>query len=104
MNAAGTKTALDDASVEQEETQCGFDLFGLEAEASGNLLQREWAMSARVAAGEFQHRRCYRCKKRGWNVGWQRNSESVAIAGRVFDRDESLFVRDLDLQQTSRPE
>ena len=64
-------------------------------------MQREGAVGARVAPGEFQHRRCYRCEKRSWNAWRQWNSEGVTIAGGVFDGDESLLVRNLDLQQPS---
>ena len=86
------------------ERKCGLDLFGIEAEAGGNLLQRERAVGARIASREFQHRSCYRCEKRCWNAGWKRNSEGVAIAGCVFDGDEALLVRDFDLQQPPRSE
>ena len=95
MDAAGTEAAFDDASIEQQ-ARAGLPRSGgaSRRESRGHLVQRERAVGAGVAADEFEHWRGYGLQKRGGNPGRQRDAEGVAIAGCVFDGDQSLLVRD----------
>ena len=70
MDAAGTEAAFYDAAVEQKRVQRYLDLLCVERKSRGYLVQRKRAMSAGVAAGEFEHRRRYRFEK-GSRESWR---------------------------------
>ena len=67
-----------------------------------SLAQRERSVGSRVAAHQFEHGMGHGLKQRSRQSGRQRNSESIAVACRVFGGDQAFLAGDAQLQKTPR--
>src|ERR1700691_3250836 len=102
MGAAGAESAFENAAVADERAERGFDGLRVEGEARGGFRSGEGAVGPGVAADDLENSCCDgRCERFG-QIGRENYVESVAIAGRVFDRDQPLLVRDPDLEDATR--
>lgn len=96
-----TESAFEDAAVEDEGTQSGFNGLRIETEAGSRFASGEGAVGAGVAADELENGRVDGLEKRPGEAWRERNFEGVAIAGRVLDGDVALPASDFDGQDAA---
>ncbi len=102
MQAAGPEAAFEHAAFVRKLAQRVFDGLGIERKAVGGFAQRERAMGARVAANQFEHRMRDRLQQRRGQARRQRNAQRIAIAGRIFGRDQAPLAGDAQFEQAAR--
>ena len=91
---AGGDVALGDAARGAERAERDAGRGHAEAEARGEILDRERAVGARVARAEIAERVGDRGEQRGRHAARELHPQRVAEAGRVLDRDEARLAGD----------
>ena len=102
MEAAGAKTAFENATLHRELVQGTFHYSGIEGETISHLAKREWTVRASVTANKFQHRLRHRIHERGGQPGRKRNSKRIAIARGILHRNQTSLAGNAQFEQSAR--
>ena len=98
MQAAGTEASFDDAVFGGEMIECLLGLRRVQGKAESYFVEGKRSVGAGVAADEFEDRLGDWFEQRGGDAGRERNAETVAVAGAVFNGHEAFFAGDAEFQ------